>query len=95
MNIGEDGMVEAFREKSDRDSSRINGGYMVLEPEVFQYIDPEAPFEGPCLQTLIQMGQLDAFNYDGFWQCMDTKREKDYLEKLIAEKKAPWMKWDK
>lgn len=89
-----DGLVTSFREKSDNDSSRINGGYMVLEPEVFNYIDGDnTTFEREPMNKLAEEGQLAAYLYDGFWQCMDTKREKDELEELISSGKAPWIKW--
>lgn len=89
-----DGLVTSFREKSDNDSSRINGGYMVLEPEVFNYIEGDnTTFEREPMNKLAEEGQLAAYLYDGFWQCMDTKREKDELEDLISSGKAPWIKW--
>lgn len=89
-----DGLVTSFREKSDNDSARINGGYMVLEPEIFNYlVDDNTVFEREPMNQLAAEGQLAAYMYDGFWQCMDTKREKDELEKLIATGKAPWIKW--
>ena len=88
------GMVTSFREKSDNDSARINGGYMVLEPEIFNYlIDDTTVFEREPMEKLAEEGQLAAYLYDGFWQCMDTKREKEELENLIASGKAPWIKW--
>lgn len=89
-----DGLVTSFREKSDNDSARINGGYMVLEPEIFDYLDgDDCVFERDALDRLADERQLAAYKFDGFWQCMDTKREKDELEKLIATGKAPWIKW--
>lgn len=88
------GMVTSFREKSDNDSARINGGYMVLEPEIFNYlIDDTTVFEREPMEKLVEEGQLAAYLYDGFWQCMDTKREKEELENLIVSGNAPWIKW--
>lgn len=88
------GMVTSFREKSDNDSARINGGYMVLEPEIFNYlIDDTTVFEREPMEKLAEEGQLAAYLYDGFWQCMDTKREKEELENLIVSGNAPWIKW--
>ena len=96
LDIDSDNTIKSFREKQTSDGSRINAGYMVLEPEIFDFIDGDSTvFEKEPLEKCAQLGQLKAFNHNGYWQCMDTKREKDYLEKLIAEKKAPWMKWDK
>ena len=88
------GMVTSFREKSDNDSARINGGYMVLEPEIFNYLsDDTTVFEREPMEKLAEEGQLAAYLYDGFWQCMDTKREKEELENLIVSGNAPWIKW--
>ena len=88
--------VKSFREKSEADVSRINAGYMVLEPEVFNYIDgDDTVFEQAPLRTLAKEGQLVAYKYNGFWQCMDTKREMEELDKMIADGTAPWMVWEK
>lgn len=89
-----DGAVTGFREKSWKDSTRINGGYMVLEPEIFSYIEnDDTVFETTPLEKLALKGELRAFLHNGFWKCMDTQREKEQLEKMIIEKKAPWMVW--
>lgn len=86
--------VDAFREKSLVDGSRINAGYMVLEPEIFDYIEGDATvFEREVMQKLVADGQLNAYKHNGFWQCMDTKREKDALDAMVAEGRAPWMTW--
>ena len=88
--------VKSFREKSEADVSRINAGYMVLEPEVFNYIDgDDTVLEQAPLRNLAKDGQLVAYKYNGFWQCMDTKREMEELEKMIEEGTAPWMVWNK
>ena len=77
------------------DGAPINAGYMVLEPSVFDYIDGDAqPFEREPLERLAKEGELMSYIHEGFWQCMDNIREKEILEKMIAGKKAPWMKWD-
>ncbi len=90
-----DRKVLSFREKSEADGSRINAGYMVLEPGIFSYLEHDATvFEQETLQRLVADGELCAYQHDGFWQCMDTKREKEKLEGLAAAGKAPWMVWD-
>ena len=91
----ENELITSFREKSEDDSTRINGGFMVLEPDIFDYIeDDETLFERGPINRLAEEGQIAAYKHDGFWQCMDTKREMERLEKLIQENKAPWMKWE-
>ncbi len=94
LDIDESGMINSFREKSDIDGSVINGGYMVLQPEIFDYIDgDDTVFEKKPLETMAAMGQLMAYRHDGFWQCMDTQRDKETLEKLWTSGNAPWRKW--
>lgn len=89
-----EGDITAFREKSDYDGDLINIGYMVLEPAVFEYIDgDDVPFERQPLTALVKDHQLDGYVHEGFWQCMDTMREKELLEKLWASGKAPWKLW--
>ena len=67
---------------------------MVLEPEVFSYIkDDTTVFEKEPMERLAKEGQLMSYSHKGFWQCMDTKREKDILENLLKQGKAPWKKW--
>ncbi len=96
LDIEDDNTISSFREKSDDDSARINGGYMVLEPEVFNYLEDDTTvFEQGPMKQMAADGQLVAYQYDGYWQCMDTKREMDKLNELIETNKAPWMKWDK
>lgn len=86
--------VTAFREKSQVDGSRINAGYMVLKPAVFDYLDGDnTVFEKESLRALAAEGQLKAYEHNGFWQCMDTKREREKLEELWASGKAPWKVW--
>lgn len=90
----EDKSVTAFREKSAADGSRINAGYMVFNPEIFDYIDgDDTILEQEPLRRLVEVGELKAYKHNGFWQCMDTRREMDMLNKMVQEKKAPWMTW--
>ncbi len=87
-------MVNEFREKSDFDGDLINIGFMVFEPELFQYISgDEIIFEKEPMEALVKRRQLISYVHRGFWQCMDTKREKDRLEKLWESGKAPWKLW--
>ncbi|SEF70277.1 glucose-1-phosphate cytidylyltransferase [Eubacterium ruminantium] len=95
LDIGGDNAVRSFREKNALDGSPINAGYMIFEPEVFNYIDgDDTVLERDTLVKLADEGQLMSYKHNGFWQCMDTKREKDMLEKIWAEGKAPWKKWE-
>lgn len=94
LNISESNQISAFREKSNLDGARINGGYMVLEPEIFNYLlDDSTVLEKEPLECLAKEGQLIAFKHDGFWQCMDTKREMEKLEEMLLLGTAPWKKW--
>ena len=95
LEVGVAGAVEAFREKSDLDGDLINIGYMVLEPALFDYLEGDAAvFEKEPLERLVQEGQLMAYTHRGFWQCMDTVREKQKMESLWASGKAPWKIWN-
>ena len=95
LNIGGDNAVKSFREKNIQDSSPINAGYMVLNPEIFDYIDgDDTVFEKEPLERLAEEGELMSYMHKGFWQCMDNKREMDMLEKLLASGNAPWKKWE-
>lgn len=94
LDIGADYAVRSFREKKQLDSAPINAGYMVLEPEVFTYIEgDETVLEQRPLEQLAKEGQLMSYIHKGFWQCMDTKREKDILERYWKSGKAPWKVW--
>ena len=82
------GKVIYFKEKSKLDESWINGGFFVLEPEFLNYIKGDQTFlEREPLERACQKKQLNAYKHKGFWQCMDTKRDKDYLEKVLRKKK--------
>lgn len=95
LDIGTDYAVRSFREKSQLDGSPINAGYMVLNPEIFNYIEGDSTvFEQKPLEMLAEEGQLMSYVHKGFWQCMDTKKEKDMLEKYWESGKAPWKLWE-
>lgn len=94
LDLSEDNTVNEFKEKVS-DGSKINVGYMVLSPEIFDYIEgDQTVFEKEPLQDLAKEGQLKAYMHNGFWQCMDTKREKDKLEEMWANGTAPWKVWE-
>lgn len=95
IDINKDGSVNAFREKSDLDGDLINIGFMVMNPEIFDYISgDEMPFEADPLHNLVKDNQLNAYIHDGYWQCMDTLNEKNKLEKLWNSGNAPWKIWE-
>ncbi len=94
LDIDQADAVREFREKTAQDGSYINGGFMVLEPEIFDLIEGDSTvFEKYPLETAAKSGQLSAYKHDGFWQCMDTLRDKQLLEKLWADGTAPWKNW--
>lgn len=94
LDMDDSNSVHAFKEKVS-DGTRINVGYMVLEPVVFDYIEGDnTVFEKYPLEELARENELNAYIHNGFWQCMDTKREKDKLEELWASGSAPWKMWD-
>ena len=94
LNIGGDNAVKSFREKKVSDGAPINAGFMVLNSEIFEYIEGDnTVFEREPLERLAEEGQLMSYMHKGFWQCMDNIREKNMLEKLIENNKAPWKKW--
>lgn len=94
LDIGVDYAVRSFREKAKSDGAPINAGYMVLEPEIFDYIEDDSTvFEQKPLNRLAEEGQLMSYIHKGFWQCMDTKKEKDILERYWLTGNAPWKVW--
>ncbi len=96
LDIDEANSVRSFREKHVSDGQPINAGYMVLQPEVFDYIDGDSTvFENSPLMNLAKAGQLKSYVHHGFWQCMDNVRERDFLENLLRSGKAPWKKWER
>ena len=94
LNITDSGLVNNFQEKPDGDGSWINGGFFVLSPNVIDRIDgDETTWEAEPLNTLAADGQLSAFKHNGFWQPMDTLREKNLLNDLWDKGVAPWKTW--
>lgn len=94
IDLNNDGTVNAFREKSDFDGDLINIGFMVMNPQIFDLISgDDEPFERFPLNELVRRGELNAYIHKGFWQCMDTLREKEKLEKLWYSDNCPWKIW--
>lgn len=88
--------MEGFREKDEADGSLVNVGFMVCEPEVFGYLEgDQTVLEKEPLENLSKDGQLMAYRHKGFWQCMDTLREKEKLEAMWESGQAPWKVWDR
>ncbi|MCE5286377.1 MAG: glucose-1-phosphate cytidylyltransferase [Pelosinus sp.] len=94
LDLTEEGEVLGFQEKPQGDCGWINGGFFVLQPEVLDYIDGDATiFERAPLENLSKNNQLMAYSHKGFWQPMDTMRDKEQLEKLWQQNQAPWKLW--
>ena len=94
VEVGTNGIINAFREKSDIDGDLINIGFMVFQPELFKLIDGDNTIlEKEPLSTLVKQKELAGYVHNGFWQCMDTLREKQQLEKLWDYGNAPWKIW--
>ena len=88
------GKVRTFEEKPKGDGSRINGGFFVLSPKVISSIEGDSTvWEQKPMESLAKSGEMSAFEHDGFWQPMDTLRDKHYLEGLWDQNKAPWKVW--
>jgi glucose-1-phosphate cytidylyltransferase len=97
LDINErDGTVTGFREKAKEDGGWINAGFMVMEPDVFSFIgeDDSTVFERSPLQRLSAAGKLGVYRHNGYWQCMDTTRDRESLEILWQTGKAPWKVWE-
>lgn len=95
LDIDDDNSILSFREKQDNDGAIINGGYMVCNSGIFEYLEDDTTvLEQLPMRRLAEAKELKSYYHDGFWQCMDTKREKDLLEKLWASNKAPWKVWE-
>ena len=96
VEAGANGIIQAFREKSDMDSDLINIGFMVFKPQIFDYIDnDETSFEKEPMEKLVELQELVGRVHKGYWQCMDTVREKQQIEKLWNTGDAPWKLWDR
>ncbi len=94
LDINENGSVSSFREKSDLDGDLVNIGFMVFEPDIFNYIDgDETLLEETPMHSLLEQNQLMAYVHKGYWQCMDTLRERQRLEHLWETNQAPWKLW--
>lgn len=95
LDIDENNSVRSFREKRAADGTPINAGYMVLEPGIFDLIEgDDTILEKDVLEKLAGEGELMSYTHKGFWQCMDSAREKAILENAIQRGTAPWKKWD-
>ncbi len=92
LRIDENNFVKYFKEKLQTDSGWINGGFFILNPDIVNYIDnDESVFEDTPIERLVSEHNLVAFKHEGFWQCMDTLRDKEYLEQLWESGNAPWI----
>ena len=93
LDIDDDQTISKFAEKTKEDGGWINGGFMVMDPNVLDYLEgDETIFEQEPLENLAKNGELMAYKHHGYWQCMDTKRDHDLLEKLWDDE-APWYIW--
>lgn len=94
LDLGLDGRVASFMEKPRGDGGMINGGFFVLKPDVLQLVtDDRTVWERGPLESLANSGQLRAYRHEGFWQPMDTLRDRQFLEELWANGSAPWKSW--
>ena len=94
LGIDKSGIISTFKEKRKEDGGWINGGFMLLEPKAIDYIEGDHQMlEKEPFEALVADKQLCAYKHDGFWQCMDSMKDRMYLEELIVKGKAPWIKW--
>lgn len=97
MDIGQDGSVREFREKSKSDAQWVNGGFFVLKADVFRYLEKDMTqvmWEDEPLEKLTADGELVAYKHGGFWKCMDALRDKMELNQLWESGQAPWKTWN-
>ena len=94
LDVTGDGQIRSFREKEDSDGTLINGGFMVFNQGIFDYLeDDRTVLEQTPFKRLSSDGELMGYYHKGFWQCMDTQREKKKLEELWESGSAPWKIW--
>ena len=94
LALDDNQLISQFKEKSKEEGGWINGGFMVLEPRIMDYLqDDTTVLEKYPLETLATEGELVAYQHHGFWQCMDTLRDKELLESLLKSGNAPWKVW--
>jgi glucose-1-phosphate cytidylyltransferase len=95
LRIEDNGKIHAFSEKPQFEDAFVNGGYMICEHRMFDYLqnDPNMMLERKPMDDLVKDGQLNAYRHLGFWQPMDTYQESQYLNKLWADNEAPWKIW--
>ncbi len=94
LSFGPNDSVKKFREKPKGDGAWVNGGFFVMQPEIFEFLkDDKSVLENGILEKISKEGQLIAYKHEGFWQSMDTLRDKTYLDNLIASNHADWMVW--
>lgn len=94
LNVDANGDILAFREKEQEDAALINGGFMVMQPEIFDYINDDGLMDFELLKRLSEKNQVKAYIHEGFWQCMDTQREKQKLENMCINGNMPWKLWE-
>lgn len=94
IDIDDNNVLTSFREKSDKEANNINGGFMVINRKVLDDLNIDSnSFEKEVLEKYTNKGEVSAFVHKGFWQCMDYQSEREFLNNLIKENKAPWIKW--
>lgn len=94
VEVGQNGIINAFREKSDIDGDLINIGFMVFEPQIFDFIEgDDTSLEKVPMEKLVEKKELVGYVHKGYWQCMDTLREKQQIEILWNAGNAPWKVW--
>lgn len=91
VKMNEEGVIERFKEKARKDQAWVNAGFMVMEPEIFDYLgDGSEMLEDSPFERLAEKGLMDSYRHNGFWSPMDTMRDKEYLESLWKTGRAPW-----
>ena len=94
IDIDNNNVLTSFREKPDVEANNINGGFMVVSKEILKDLNEDSlSFEKEILEKYGNIGEVAAYVHKGFWQCMDYQSEREYLNKLIKENNAPWMRW--